>query len=252
MKSIDQNVIESFTSKLKTLGISTYAAKTYVVLLANPNVSAGFLCSETGIRDSKMYYALSELSKKGMILKQAGTPNTYKPVHPKEAIDSLKQQLAEDLNHRMNHADTLADSLSPIFESSGGKEDLELAYVIRGRRIIVKKMKDLISSARREVVIFISAKELFNELMPFISHIADVNKHVEIKLALAPTLFKKAKTAGLCQIRTLGCLCNLVISDMKTLITVSSWKNEIAIMTSDEGLITMSKEYYENPKCCKD
>ena len=44
---------------------------------------------------------------------------------------------------------------------------------------------------------------------------------------------------------------SMVISDMKVLITVSSWENEVAIMTNDKALIMMSVEYYENPKCCK-
>lgn len=247
MGKIDKSILSSFISKLKTLGLSTYAAKTYLALLSSPNASAGFLCNETGIPDSKMYYALGELAKKGIIIAQVGTPNIYKPIHPKEAISNLKQQLTEDLNQKINEAESLADSLSPIFESTEGEEDIGLAYVIRGRRNIVKKMKDLINSAKKEIVLFISEKDLLEEL---VTPIAEVNRNVETKLALTRNLSRAAKTKGLGQQRTLNCVCNVVISDMKTLITVSSWKNEIAIMTNDKGLITMSKEYYENPKCC--
>lgn len=126
--------------------------------------SAGFLCNETGIPDSKIYYALSELSKKGMIIVQEGTPNIYKSLHPKEAINNLKQQLVENLNQMTAQADSLADSLSPMFESVEGRGEIELAYVIRGQRNIIRKMKDLISSAEDEVVVFISEKDLLDEL----------------------------------------------------------------------------------------
>jgi sugar-specific transcriptional regulator TrmB len=101
VEKINQSVIESFTSKLKALGLSTYAARTYLALLSHPYASAVFLCNETSIPDSKIYYALNELSKKGIIVVQRGTPNIYKPIHPKEAINNLKQQLMEDLNQKI-------------------------------------------------------------------------------------------------------------------------------------------------------
>jgi hypothetical protein len=72
------------------------------------------------------------------------------------------------------------------------------------------------------------------------------------ELAVTRKLSKTTKLKELDHLRVLACPCNIVISDMKTLITVSNWKREIAIMTSDKGLITMSKEYFENPKCCEE
>lgn len=247
MEKISRPVIESLASKFKSLGLSTYGARTYLTLLSHPSVSAGFLCNETGIPDSKMYYALGELSRKGMILVQAGTPNIYKPLHPREAIDNLKQQLVEDLNQKISQASSLADSLAPIFESAESNGEIELAYVIRGRRNIAKKMRDLIASAKKEIVVFISEKDLLEELSLYLKEVKD---RVEVKLAISKRLFKAETLKGLDQPSVLTCFCNMVISDMRTLITVSSWRGEIAIMTNDKGLITMTKEYYENPKCC--
>lgn len=249
MERINKSVIESFTSKFRTLGLSTYAAKTYLALLSRPGISASFLCNETSIPDSKMYYALNELSIKGMIITQKGTPNIYKPIHPKDAINNLKQLLMEDLNQKIRQAETMADFLSPIFENAESKEEIELAYVIRGRRNIVKKMRDLISSAKNETVVFISEKDLLDELN---SSIREVRNRIEVKLAVTRKLLKTTKLKELSQARILTCACNMVISDMRTLITVSSWRGEIAIMTNDRGLMTMCREYYENPKCCEE
>lgn len=238
---------ESLASRLKALGLSTYAAKTYLALLTHPSTSAGLLCNETGIPDSKMYYALGELARREMIIIQKGTPNTYRSLHPKEAIDNLKEQLAEDLDRRSAQADALADSLSPIFESAEGKEDIELAYIIRGRRNIVSKMKQLICSAKKEVVIFLSEEDLLNELSPFLK---ESTLHAETRIAIANPLLESPQLKDLGETRGLSCSCNLVIADMHTLITVSDWEEEMAIMTNDKSLITISREYYENPKCC--
>ncbi len=247
MDRIDQSVKESLLSNLKTLGLSTNAAKVFLALLSHPSSSAGFLCKETGIPDSKIYYVLSELSKRGMIIVQGGTPNIYKSLHPKEAVNNLKQQLVENLNQKINQADNLADSLSPMFESIESEEKMGLAYVIRGRRNIIRKMKDLIGTAKEEVVVFISEQDLLDELD---SSILKASKLVETKLAVTRNLRKTTNLEELGHPRILTCPCNMVISDLKMLITVSSWKDEVAIMTNDKALITMPREYYGNPKCC--
>ncbi|UCE29382.1 MAG: hypothetical protein JSV85_01215 [Candidatus Bathyarchaeota archaeon] len=248
MERINPSVKENLVSELKALGVSTNASKAYLTLLSKPSTPASVLCNETGIPDSKIYYALTELSKRGMIIVQEGTPNIYRPLHPKEAIKNLKQQLVESLNEKMARADNFADLLSPIFESSESKEEIKLAYVIRGRRGIVQKMKDLISSAKEKAVIFISEKDLLHELG---SSIVKANRNIQTQLAITRNLLKTANLEEFGPTRILTCPVNIVISDMKMLITVSSWKSEIAIMTNDEALMTISREYYDNPRCCK-
>jgi len=110
-------------------------------------------------------------------------------------------------------------------------------------------MKDHIGSAKKEAAIFISEKDLLDELIPSIK---EAETHVKTKLALNEKLLKAAKLNRLKQPRILTCSCNIIISDMKTLITISSWKNEIAIMTNDKGLINITRESYENPKYCEE
>jgi len=244
---INQSVREGLISELKALDLSTIAAKAYLALLYRPSASAGFLCNETGIPDSKIYYALNELSKKGMIVVQEGTPNTYRALHPKEALSNLKQQLVEGFNKQISQAESLVDSLSPIFESVEGKGEMELAYVIRGRRNIARKMNDLITSSKKEVLAMIYEDDLWNELS---SSIAKVGDNVEAKIAVPKKLLKSPFLKGKAESRILKCNINMVISDMRMLITASSWENEVAIMTNDKALMTISQEYYENPKCC--
>jgi len=244
---INQSVKEGLISDLKALDLSTIAAKTYLALLYKPGASAGFLCNETGVPDSKIYYALNELSKKGMIVVQEGTPNTYRALHPKEALSNLKQQLVEGFNKQISQADGLVDSLSPIFESVEGKGEMELAYVIRGRRNIARKMNELITSSKKEVLAMIYEDDLWDELSSSITKVSD---DVEAKIAVPRKLLKSPLLKGKAESRILKCNINMVISDMRMLITVSSWENEVAIMTNDKALMTISQEYYENPKCC--
>jgi len=124
---------------------------------------------------------------------------------------------------------------------------MELAYVIRGRSNIARKMNELITSSKKEVLAMIYEDDLWDELA---SSIAKVSDNVEAKIAVPRKLRKDALLKGKAESRILKCNINMVISDMRMLITVSSWENEVAIMTNDKALMTISQEYYENPRCC--
>jgi hypothetical protein len=75
---------------------------------------------------------------------------------------------------------------------------------------------------------------------------------VTLNLAVTKEVLNKVNLAEFGQVKLLHCPCTILIVDMKTLLTVSSWteENSRAILTQDLGLVTVSKEYYSNPRCC--
>ena len=54
----DADLKDSIATKLRELGLSSFAARALVSLLDNSPQSAGSICNATGIPDSKIYYAL--------------------------------------------------------------------------------------------------------------------------------------------------------------------------------------------------
>ena len=250
VKISETHAKEKVLSQLKELGLPTYEAATYVTLLAHPNIPASTLCKETGIPDSKIYYGLSGLLKKGMIIVQKGVPKIYRAAHPKEAIANLKNRLIETLNEKMEKADTLINVLSPIYESAEKPQEIELAYIIRGQRNIIRKMNDLIKSARKEITLLISHLSIIQSLKTTLNNAKQ--RRVTLNLAVAEEVLRKENPAEFGSVRLLSCPCTMLIVDMKTLLTVSSWteENSRAILTQDLGLVTVSKEYYSNPRCC--
>jgi sugar-specific transcriptional regulator TrmB len=241
---------------LKELDLPTHEALAYVTLLMHPNIAAGILCKETGIPDSKIYYALEGLSKKGMILIQKGNPNVYQPVPPKEAVANLKSQLTETHNERLKEADALVDMLTPIYEVAEKSEELEVAYIIRGQKNIVNRMKALIENARKEITVFISYPAVLDTLKNSLIE-AKEKRRVKLNVAITHEVFKKGNTSNLGEIRLMCCEAEqsfdslgMLISDMKTLLTVSDWMGEAALLTQDQNLIRIAKDYYDNPSCC--
>jgi sugar-specific transcriptional regulator TrmB len=220
-------------------------------------MTASTLCKETGIPDSKIYYILDGLTKKGILIVQKGNPNIYLPIPPKEAIANLKQQLTESLNEKIKEADTLVDMLTPIYENAEKSGELELAYIIRGEKNIISRMKALIETARKEITIFIAYPEVFKMLKESLIE-ARENRRVKLNIAITRKVFEKEDCSDFDKIRLLCCSIDpsisslgMLISDMKTLLTVSNWGDETAMLTQDQNLIRVCRDYYDNPNCCR-
>jgi sugar-specific transcriptional regulator TrmB len=238
-------------SRLKELDLSTHEAMAYVTLLTHSNMTAGGLCKETGIPDSKIYNALDGLSKKGMLVVQRGNPNIYRPVPPKEAVASLKQQMTEAFNEKMIEADVLVDVLTPMYESAEKSEELEVAYIIRGQKNIINRMKALIEAARKEITIFVPYPAVLRDLKESLTE-AREKRRVKLNIAVTQEVFEKEDSSNLGDVRLLCCSVGMIISDLSTLLTLSDWIEETAMLTQDHNMIRVARDYYDNPACCKD
>ncbi len=235
-------------TRLKELELSTYEATVYATLLSHPTMTASALCKETGIPDTKIYYALEGLSEKGMLTVQMGNPKIYRPTTPKEAIANLKQRLTERLDEKLKEADMLVDMMTPIYESAEKSEELEVAYIIRGQSNIIKRMKALIESAHKEVTLFVSYPNLFRDLKSSLQQ-AQEKHRIKVNVAMTETMLKTEDFKGLGDVRQLCCPVTLIISDLKTLITVSDWVAESAVLSQDINLIRVARDYFDNSMC---
>ena len=238
-------------SRLKELELSTHEAMAYVTLLTHSNMTAGALCKETGIPDSKIYHALDGLSKRGMLIVQRGNPNIYRPVPPREAIANVKHQMTEAFNEKMMEADVLVDVLTPVYESAEKSEELEVAYIIRGQKNIINRMKALIEASRKEITIFVSIPAVLRELEEPLTE-ARERRRVKLNIAVTREIFEKENSPDLGHVRLLCCSVGMLISDMNTLLTLSDWMDETAMLTQDRNMIRVARDYYDNPACCKD
>lgn len=248
MKETEAAARERIAERLKNLGLSTHEAEVYTSLLNHPTMTASALCKETGISDTKIYYALDGLSEKGMLTVRNANPKVYIAVAPKEAITNLKQRLTEKLNEELKEADVLANLLSPIYESAEKPENLEVGYIITGQGNIVNRMKALIGATRKEITLFVAYPELFKALSGTLCEAKD--RKVRLNIAMTEKMLKTENIKGLGDLRQLCCDATLVISDLKTLITVSDWTlSETAMLSQDQNLIRMARDYFENSMC---
>ncbi len=240
---------ERIVERLKKLGLSTHEAEVYASLLAHPTMTASALCKDTGISDTKIYYALDGLADKGMLIVRKGNPKVYKPIPPKEAIANLKHRLAEKMKEELKEADVLLEMLSPIYESSEKPDDLEFGYIITGQNNIANRLKGLIETARKEITLFVAYPALFKDLSPSLRE-ANEKRRVKLNIAMTEEMLKTENIKDLGDVRQLCCDATLLISDLKTLITVSDWTfSETAMLSQDQNLIRIARDYFENSMC---
>jgi sugar-specific transcriptional regulator TrmB len=240
--------IDRMIAQLKELELSTYEATVYATLISHPTMTASALCKETGIPDTKIYYALEGLSEKGMLITRKGNPKVYSPIPPKEAIANLKQRLTEKLNEKFKEADVLVDMMVPVYEAAGKPEELEVAYIIRGQNNITNRMKSLIESAHREVTFFVSYPALYKELKASLEEAKETHK-IKLNVAMTEEMLETENFKGLGDVRQLCCPVTLIVSDLKTLITVSDWVEESAMLSQDQNLIRVARDYFDNSMC---
>lgn len=244
--------MKSVVNELRELGLSTYEAQAYVALIQNPYTSATQLCNETGIPDSKIYFALEELQKKGLVVVSEGVPRHYKALPPKQALNKLKGIITQQYEAQVGKLSQLSLALEPLY-SKGEREDVELAYVVKGFDNVLARMVEVLSSARREAVVFIPSIEILERLAPHLEKIR--RSGVKIKLAVPPKAHKQfdATRFGEARELTQNCMDSwLVMVDGKTVISSSEWKTDRchAILTQDPIIVAMSREYFESPRCC--
>jgi len=241
---------ESIATKLRELGLSSFAARALVSLLDNSPQSAGSICNATGIPDSKIYYALEELDRAKLVESQRGVPTLYKPVSLDLMISNLTQAQEEEHKRRLRFVELFKKQAEPLVKARSEPAEIELAYIVKGKRNIVERMLTAIEQARKELILLIGSEQIWNG----IAHgLLEAQKHKRtIRIAVAPHHSRAEALRRFADVRTLNCDVDILIADSEKLLTASEVDSDdaYAIVTSDKAMIRMSREYFDNPNCC--
>jgi len=246
----EDNLGEDLAAKLRELGLSSFAARALVSLLANSPQSAGSICKATGIPDSKIYYALEELDKAKLVESQRGMPTLYRPVDFDQMISNLIRAEDEEHQRRLRFVDLFKRQAEPLVKARSQPGEVELAYIVKGKRNIAERMLNVIEQSRKELVLLVSNEQLWNGIAHGLAQAK--KRRVKIGVAVTPNLSDAQLLRTFGDVRASSCDCNILIADSEKLITASHLDADdaYAIVTSDKNMIRMSREYFDNPNCC--
>ena len=133
----------SSAEHLQELGMTEWEARAYLALLQEAPQSGYGVAKQSGVPRSKVYEVLASLTKKGAVHVARSDPLQYGPLPPKELIERLRAQKAEQL-------DAAEAALAHYPEQPGGNA---VIWDLQGRQEIIERARQLIRGAQRRILL---------------------------------------------------------------------------------------------------
>jgi sugar-specific transcriptional regulator TrmB len=141
--------------RLVSLGLTSYEAKAYLALLRRGSSAAADVARLGAIPRQRIYDVVASLVEKGLASQWPGSPAKYTPVSPKFAIERLLSNRREELEQLEQEGRAMIDALSATFLAGQKHTDpLEYIEVLRDRRAINERFRELQAGIEREILVF--------------------------------------------------------------------------------------------------
>ena len=172
--------------------LNIYETKVWLALLSKGIVTAGETAEISGVPRSRTYDVLESLAKRGFAIVKVGKPVRYIAVEPKTVLERMQTNV-------MNHAQEKIGTLSNLKNTSEyselvqiHKEGLspikleDLSGHIKGRSNILSKMKEMILSAEKEILIHTSIDDFEDKSRVLFSLLKNIDtEKVKLKISLS-------------------------------------------------------------------
>lgn len=159
--------------QLESLGLSAYAARTFVALTGIGEGTARDVSEAADVPRTRVYDAVEELQERGLVDVQHSSPKRFWPVSAGTARRHFRQQNA----HRL---ETLEDSLEMV-QTPPDIEDRRGVWTVVGQQTITDRVVDFIQTAGEEVVFMTTGDLLADEIVAALEAASD--RGVPVKLA---------------------------------------------------------------------
>lgn len=177
---------------LTALGLSTYAAETFLGLQKLGAASASEVAQVTDVPRSQVYGATDELEDRGLVDIQEGSPRRYRPIAIEEARDLLYSRLRA-------RGDAAFEYLEAVREEHDARpeEGREAIWTTEGRDNVTARVTSLLADADDHVLFATSDPDLIaGEVTTALAAAAD--RGVEVTVASAePAVQDHAEAADL-------------------------------------------------------
>jgi len=155
--------------KLKSFGLTEYEARVYLVLLEGTELTAEEISSLSNVPLPRVYDVLESLEEKGFVKIISGRPRRFEAIEPKSAFQGYVNYLRRSLDREISNLENLFNSLNPILEEHYYKSRLRidpssLLEPLQDLLEMEEKTRDMISSAKNEVIIFSQLFTWFNKI----------------------------------------------------------------------------------------
>lgn len=180
--------------------LNIYETKVWIALLTKGIASAGEVAAISGVPRSRTYDVLESLEKRGFAIIKIGKPVKYIAVKPTEVLEKIKANTMTEAQEKVKNLSELKDTLEyeelEKLHNSGISpiKATEITGSLRGRSNIIARLRELIQSAKKEVIISTSVLDFEDKsraLLPSLEEASKKSIKVKVALAGAPERIKK-------------------------------------------------------------
>lgn len=169
-----------FLINLYAFDLNNYEARVYETLLKLGETTAWQIALHSNVPQAKIYEVLSSLETKGFVERSVGRPLKFRPIEPDislmQAIERFKNEYSKKIELMERAYREIKDKYN-----SRKNESISFIWTIKGRDRVFSKAKELIDSAKKEVLIAGHRPLRALNCMDTLGALA-VNKNVKIKV----------------------------------------------------------------------
>lgn len=159
--------------QLKVLGLSTYAARTFVALVSLGDGTAQDVSDVADVPRTRVYDAANELQDHGLVDVKQSSPQRYWAI----STETAGRHFQREYDH---HVTALTDALDRL-ETTSRTTKQQGVWTVTGRDTVTERVVDFISTAEDEVV-YMTTEDLLTEKIAN-SLLNASNRGVSIRLA---------------------------------------------------------------------
>lgn len=227
--------------------LNIYETKVWLALLSKGIASAGDIAKISRVPRSRTYDVLENLEKKGFAIEKLGKPIMYIGVKPKGILERLKTNVKKDAEERLSFLTNIRETeefmaLEELYKNSNEpvkREELPLS--LKGKDAVSGYIKELITRAKKELIICNDAENVKSKVKVFKKTIDYLKKsNIEVKIALfgeKETIDELAEIFGI-KIKKIDANAKFFIVDKSEVLFYLS-KDE-----NDESAILINSEFF--------
>lgn len=157
---------------LKSLGLSTYAARTFVALVSLGEGTAQDVSDVSEVPRTRVYDAVEELQSQGLVDVRQASPKTFWAI----SAETTRRLFSQEYHHRFDELTTALDTLEPEEQT----EEQRGVWTVTNRENVQQRIIEFVDAAEEEVV-FMTVKELLTDEV--VSHLREASdRGVSIRL----------------------------------------------------------------------
>jgi sugar-specific transcriptional regulator TrmB len=233
------------TQVLRELGLTAYESAVYLSLVESGVMTASKVSERADVPFSKVYEVLNSLDRKGWIEVERGRPSRYFAKPPTEAFDAARRKLQEQTRRWER---VVLKELQPLYEKREFREKPDI-WILRGEASVLAKLQDMLTNARREVMIAIPlfVKDLAEKALPLMASLRLSHVKAFVMVARAEDGEFDGGFQGAAEVRRRDNLFGggVIVDGEEALLFLGEDKPSLVVWSNHGGLVKFARDYFQ-------